>query len=241
METNHINKIGIVIAALNLDNIRLSPLFSDILNLNIDIVVCLPKGKGIMPSESGILIIEQNSKGIYNALNSGISYISKSCTHYIVCGDDDLINMESLKKLTSMIPDLSENRIYSGTVYNEKESCIMRPKKGFVSYHLHKGLISEHSVGTLIPISLHNQFGYYSEDYKIASDCDFLMKLYRNDIIFEVLDLELGNYNGGGVSNSNASVGLLEMKTISHDLSVFASILQSLKYIKYRSSELFNW
>ena len=82
--------------------------------------------------------------------------------------------------------------------FNKKLNSI---KKGPIWLVGPKNYITGHSLGSLIKKNLHNKFGLYSLDLKIASDTLFLLKVIRGGSNIIHCNKEIGIFGENGISN----------------------------------------
>lgn len=152
---------------------------------------------------SGLNIINQESCGIYNAINTAIKKVATE--YYVVVGTDDVVYPKSIEKCLSK--DCRE-QIISGVV--EVRGQLIR-NHGLVFFKAHKALVSEHAVGTIIKKKLHDSHGMYCEKYHIAADALFLLRCHLAKVNFSRSDYLFGKYSGEGVSTRRHSLAQIEL------------------------------
>jgi hypothetical protein len=178
--------------------------------------------------------------GIYNALNTAIKI--SAAKYYITVGSDDDLNAESFDLLLNNLKEnsfLSADVIALPVIIND---TIKHRNKLIPSFISATGLISSHSVGTVIKKELHFEFGYYDESYKILSDSLFIVKIYRNNKKFIYPKLKpLGSFSLSGISNNNHSLKIIEAYNYNIELGgsrILQSILLMLRIIKYKVEKI---
>jgi glycosyltransferase involved in cell wall biosynthesis len=150
--------------------------------------------------EYGIRIgpwISEPDSGIYNALNKAVRLAGGQ--YYIPLGCDDVL-----------LPTAAEDLIFHARCHKVimgKVQCIGRTG--------HQRKIYNHSAGTLISMSAHDQLGLYDESYKIAADTKFL-ELAKQAGLVNRIDQEVGKFVLGGAS-SNYSKNILEHARAMHE------------------------
>lgn len=151
-------------------------------------------------------VIIQDGDGIYNALNNGISEIKNTADAYIVCGSDDIIHFDVCARVWS------KTSAYVTGAFLVGDTGASHMAKRWLLTDAHKSIISEHSVGTIFPIELHDRFGLYDETYRIAGDADFILKLAKNGIFPVSLDENFGRYAITGLSQTQFELGQKELR-----------------------------
>lgn len=124
-------------------------------------------------------LIEENSAGVYPALNQGIRKLSETCDFYMYLGDDDLLFPTSIKNLSHHFESESVVAAYGAIDYIDKDmKVIMRnPTYFFAVFMLCwvPNLIP--NPGAIIRISAWDKLQGYDERYRWASDLDFWIRL----------------------------------------------------------------
>ncbi|CAN1563774.1 putative glycosyl transferase [Burkholderiaceae bacterium] len=159
--------------------------------------------------DENIQFYSKLDSGIYSALNFALT----KCTSdfYLVVGSDDSLHAKSLLIIDEMIQygEFEGIDIASFPVLINKKIFhrkLMRPC--FVSVG---GLVSSHSVGTLIRRSLHESIGDYDEKYKILADAFFLRRAYENGAQFKHYKEPItGCFSTVGISNTQHARRILE-------------------------------
>ena len=164
-------------------------------------------GSGI--GDDNIHFYSKHDLGIYNALNFALN----KCTSdfYLVVGSDDSLDAKALLIIDEMI----RHGVFEGidvasfpVLMNKKifHRKFMRPC--FVSV---SGLVSSHSVGTLIRRGLHESIGDYDENYRILADALFLRRAYEKGAQFKHFKEPVtGCFSTAGISNTQHARRILE-------------------------------
>ena len=156
-----------------------------------------------------VQFISEPDKGIYSALNRSLSECSSE--FYLVVGSDDSIEPRAIIAIGEMIRSgkfatldvASFPVMIDGRPFRRKR---MRPH--FVSV---SGLISSHSVGTIIRRSLHDTAGLYDENYRILADALFIRRAYQAGARFRHFEgPTTGSFSLSGVSSTQHSRRILE-------------------------------
>ena len=170
-----------------------------------------------------IKIYNQKGFGIYNALNEGM----KLCNGKIIGilhSDDEFINQEIISEIVSKFFEKNFDILFSNIYYTKKNDTnrIIRKwknnlKEGIQSNQelnnlINKGWMPPHT-SIFFKRDLLNEIGNYDENFKISSDYDFIIRLFRNQKIkFFYLDKFTIKMRSGGMSNKNLKNILLKIK-----------------------------
>jgi glycosyltransferase involved in cell wall biosynthesis len=137
--------------------------------------------------------------GLYDALNKAIKL--SSTDYYMVIGGDDYLYTDAVLSINRTIASKIFD-IYTGCVVTDnniilKPATIPRFRSGHLFY------VSQHSVGSIIKKSLHEDVGFYSNFFPIAADKHFLLKAiekYSKSVHY--FDSVLGFYSTKGISST---------------------------------------
>lgn len=154
------------------------------------------------PFENKKIIIKKNST-IYEAINIGIK---KSTGHIIsILNSDDFYNNSGI--LEKIYKEFKKNKttdVISGNVVyfkNNKFNKITRYYKAsdFKINEIYTGMMPPHT-GTFIKKSIYNKYGLYNEKYKIASDYDYFVKIFKKKINYHRVNYVTTRMRAGGIS-----------------------------------------
>lgn len=164
--------------------------------------------------------------GIYSALNEAIRQ-SKS-PYYIVAGLDDTLYTNSLRQLIDCLSSQPLNNFGVLTFPVKVNNKTLHPKRWYPLHLSVRGLLASHSVGTVIRKSVHEDFGYYDESYKILADSLFIKKSFLGGVKFIHFQKPImGEFSTEGISSKYHSLRLLEAYdyNVSSGSSVFVQSL----------------
>jgi glycosyltransferase len=154
-----------------------------------------------------VIIHSSKDKGIYHALNKGINL----STGEIICflnSDDFYFDKNTISKVINCFKIFNADIVYGNLNYISRYNLkIIRKWKSndFSYYLLKKGWMPPHP-STFIKKKIIDKTHYFNTNYKISSDYDFLIKLFRNDLLKKkYLDEIIVNMRIGGISNNNIS------------------------------------
>jgi glycosyltransferase involved in cell wall biosynthesis len=153
------------------------------------------------------IIIHQKKSGIYNAMNLGIK---KSKGDYIcILNADDIFNSNvTIEEVVKKIIKNNDYSIFLGDIVffdseNFKKINRNYDVKNFNKNLLKFGIMPPHP-GTFIKKEIYLKYGMYEENYKIASDFDFFLRiLYKNNNNFKKLNLLITRMKTGGISGKD--------------------------------------
>ena len=166
------------------------------------------------------VFISEKDSGIYDALNKGIQ--NSSGDFITILHSDDLFsNPYVVSNMINKISDSNAEICFSDLVIiNKDTSKILRYYKVyFFNIWLFKiGWMPPHPT-FFIKKSLFCEFGLYSLNYKLASDFDFLVRIFYNrEIKWFYLNQVNVKMRSGGASNLNLKNKLIICKEISQSL-----------------------
>lgn len=239
MQNNKLLKVSLITPILKVDK-SLKNLATS-LNLQLNhatnwIVVGEKKIKknflsNIKRNNKNIIFKESENKGIYAAINEALR-LSNTKQYYLILGqDDEIANAKLFKEIVDQInfdknTDLNADIYQLNTVSQNKKELnkISKLKQNF------SPVFSHHSGGMLIKTALHKKFGYYDENYKLASDYKFLKKIKKKIFIkkTDILSAKIGVY---GSSAKKPLYGLYERLLI--DIEKKSRLIRATIILKY--------
>lgn len=158
--------------------------------------------------------ISEPDKGIYNAMNKGISQSNGEYLLFLNSGDTlfDKNVLQNLSKKTTNGVD-----IYYGNVNlvdnNEHEELRFFPEKLTFDFFLEKTITHQ---AAIIRKSLFDDIFYYNENFKLVSDWEFFIcAICKFNKPYKQLNLTIANYGLDGISSDPIHKNLLlkERKT----------------------------
>ena len=167
-------------------------------------------------------IISEKDSGMYYALNKGL----KIATGEIICllhSDDIFINRNVLEKISRYFLDPSVSAVYSDLYYVSKKNPDKIVRKWISSPYyqgaLKYGWMPPHPT-LFIRQSHYNELGGFNTDFRISSDYDFIIRLFKiKNINIVYIPEALVNMRTGGASNGNIK-------------SIFKKTLEDYKIVK---------
>ncbi|MDO5571255.1 MAG: glycosyltransferase family 2 protein [Bacteroidales bacterium] len=154
-------------------------------------------------------LVSEKDKGIYDAMNKGITLSSGKYLHFLNSGDvyhDDLV----LKSIFTKENDC--DYIYGNANFINQKKIIKKiyPLK-LDMYFFFTDNICHQSL--FFKKDLFDRFGLYNIQYKICSDWIFLLEtIIRNNSSYKKYDLVVVDYDTTGVSSLNQDKNLYERR-----------------------------
>jgi len=162
------------------------------------------------------VLVSEPDKGLYDALNKGIKLASGDIIG-ILHSDDIFAKENVLSEVSSLMASTSADVCFSDLVIeNSKTGKVIRyySSKYFKRILLRTGWMPPHPA-TFIRKSIFERFGYYSLDYKIASDLDFFLRIFNSKTTsWCYLEDITVRMKSGGASNQGLKSKILIMKEI---------------------------
>lgn len=131
-----------------------------------------------------IIIHSSKDKGIYYALNKGIDL----STGEIICflnSDDFYFDKNTISKVVNCFKISNADVVYGNLNYITKNNSKVLRKwisNDFNFFLLKKGWMPPHP-STFVKKKIINKKKWFNTNYKISADYDFLIKLFRNDLL----------------------------------------------------------
>jgi GT2 family glycosyltransferase len=178
-------RIGVVIPTLGQNSEWLeASVKSAFLNLPNEIVLVLREPNSsvqeIANRYSSRIVIE-NKKGVYTALNRGISEIENDVEAFCFLGDDDLLEPNALIRLKNVMENSGAMAVFGSIAYVDENLQVLMQNKGYRfavrTISILPNLIP--NPGTLISVEAWQKCGGYDESLSFASDLDFWLKLRK--------------------------------------------------------------
>ena len=163
------------------------------------------------------IFISESDRGIYDAINKGISRSSGEIIAILHSDDrfcDQCVVADMVKR---MAESRAEFCFSDMVIVDESSDKVLRyyMANHFKRWMLRVGWMPPHPT-CFIKKSLFDEFGLYSLDYKIAGDFDFLVRIfYARDINWAYLNRVTIKMRQGGVSNA----GFLSKRIIAKEIN----------------------
>ena len=173
-------------------------------------------------------IYNQKGFGIYNALNEGLKICNGNIIG-ILHSDDEFVDKEIISNVASKFLEKDLDILFSNIYYTRKKNInnILRDWKSnleegiqsnkFLNEKIINGWMPPHP-GIFFKKDLLTKIGYFDENFKISSDYDFIIRLFRDeDLKIFFLNKHTIKMRIGGISNKNIKNILIK---ISEDFKI---------------------
>jgi glycosyltransferase len=153
-----------------------------------------------------LILSTSSDNGIYDALNKGINLSSGDIVG-ILHSDDFYKDNKVLKTIAETFKKTDADLVYGDLVYVNKKypfKVLRYWKAGkYFKKNLFNGWMPPHPT-VFIKRSVFNRIGKYKTNYKISSDYDFLVRVFRKKNIKKIyISKILVNMRIGGMSNNS--------------------------------------
>lgn len=145
--------------------------------------------------------LSEKDRGIYDAMNKGVSLASKKWINFMNCGDC-FYNLDVLKKIIeSKIEDYDV--IYGNTKisYTDQDFSLIKVAPSIIQDSLKKFGANLIHQSIFFKTHIHKHLLYNTQDYKIASDYDLIYRFYSKGHSFHALPLTVSIFHTGGSSD----------------------------------------
>lgn len=166
-------------------------------------------------SQRNTILVSEADNGIYNAMNKGLA-LCKGDFIFILNSDDIFSTSKVVEDVVAkFLLDPSIDCIYGNVnfVSDKRFGPSRNWRSGtFHPLKLHYGWAPPHPA-TVVRRSVYEKIGNFDENLKIASDYDFLVRLFkRSDLSKKFVDKYFVTMRAGGVSNSGIKNFFLKMR-----------------------------
>ncbi|WP_051420668.1 glycosyltransferase family 2 protein [Helicobacter pametensis] len=167
-------------------------------------------------------LLSEKDKGIYDAMNKGITLATKEWINFMNCGDR-FYDLDVLEKVAR--EDIAGYDVVYGKtqiVYTEALSIIKTPPQNIYSSLKKFGANLIHQ-SVFFKTHLHKQLPYDVKNYKLASDYDLIYQFYNHNCSFKSLTLIISIFHTGGSSDIQGILRTNETFQIAkkHNLNLF--------------------
>lgn len=144
--------------------------------------------------------VSERDKGIYDAMNKGIAVATGDYIIFMNAGDR-FHSFNIIKNI--FIENINDDIIYGNTLLDTDGEIRLSIAKGFEKIKYGMPFCHQSVFVKLSLMKKHN----FSLEYKLASDYNFFMSLYKNKVSFKKIDEIISIYD-----NCGASMSLLTIK-----------------------------
>lgn len=171
--------------------------------------------------EGRLRIISAPDKGIYDAMNIGVSLATGDVVG-ILNSDDFYTSDDILEKVAEKMQDEQLDAVYGDVHYispDDLNKCVRYySSKKFKPSLMRYGYMPAHP-SFYCRRELFDKFGFFDTQYRIAADFDLLLRfIYLGKINMKYLPLDFVTMRVGGVSTAGVKSHLRVMKEHQHSL-----------------------
>ena len=171
----------------------------------------------------------EKDKGIWDALNKGISKAKGTYLNFMNSGDT-YADKNTLSSIFNH--NLYGDIIYGNTlnIYKDKELKITHPSEITLSFLCNKTINHQ---SAFISNKLQKKF-YYDSNYKYTSDRKFWIQAALDNATFQYINLDIAKYDCNGISSKNLKIVQQEHQTIIKEIIpeiIYKDIIQLNTYI----------
>lgn len=156
--------------------------------------------------------ISEPDKGIYDAMNKGLSKAHGDLIG--ILNSDDWYSPNILWEIATQYIKYGDDNIFHGNIrfcYKNGSNKIAKPCLKLNK--LYKGTLLFHPT-IFVPKNIYIKYGKFDTKYKIAADYDFILRCYINHLNFVHINQVITNMSMEGESNKNIIKGFKEVMHI---------------------------
>ena len=151
--------------------------------------------------------VSEKDKGIYNALNKGISLATGDIIGFLH-SDDVLFSCHSIEQIASAFSDPSIDVVYGDLQYCRDGKIVRRWKSNaFQPHSLKYGWMPPHPT-MYVRREVYQQVGEYDEWFRISADYDMMLRIFTAGYKSQYIPKVLVCMETGGASNKNTKARL---------------------------------
>ena len=150
--------------------------------------------------------ISEKDKGIYDAMNKGVSLAKGHIVGFI--NSDDMLNSnDCVAEIVKAFETTNSDVVYGDKIYtksNNPDKVIRYWRAGeYNRNNFKKGWMPPH-LSTYIRRELYEKYGQYRMDFKIAADYELMFRfMYKNNAKSKYLPKVIARMRAGGISNKS--------------------------------------
>lgn len=152
--------------------------------------------------DGNLIHISEPDKGIYDAMNKGISMARGKVIGLL--NSDDYYFETTLLNVYKAYSNSNFSTIITGELLfksGDREQLLKTSEKRFVKKIKHYKNGVRHPA-TFVPKIIYDEIGLFNLDYKIAADAEFIFRIHKAGYGFKFLNEPLTVMSDGGISNS---------------------------------------
>lgn len=183
--------------------------------------------------------ISEPDKGIYDAMNKGISKSSGSIIGLL--NSDDYLTKDSIRKVVNIYNTNNDKEYFviSGLMSRVDLNGNTIYVKKHHSYQKFSQLIKQATPishpALFVPKVVYEKYGYFDTSLKILADYEFILRIFYSGVDFILADEVITHFREGGISDKNIMRRTLESyKARKKYMSTSLNIKQTLKFLVTR-------
>lgn len=155
--------------------------------------------------------VSEPDKGIYDAMNKGISYATGDLIGLI--NSDDWYADDVFQTIVKAYLISDRKTLLHGDIayYKCGKITIYKPAMNLASFWY--GTVVAHPT-VFVPKCIYEEYGVFDRSYKIAADYDLLLRLFLQGVGYRYLSCVVTHMSDGGVSSVNMIAGYREVLRI---------------------------
>lgn len=155
---------------------------------------------------SGFVVVSESDNGVYDAINKGI----RMCTSDVIGllhSDDVLAGPETIELVMKHFEEQPELDVVYGDLIIYDES-LTKPKRywktgNYEKGFLQKGWMPPHPT-LFVRSRVFEKYGLYDTSYRVSADYDFILRIFKSDVLIgKYIPEVLVHMRGGGLSSKN--------------------------------------
>lgn len=184
---------------------------------------------------SGIQVYSEPDKGIYDAMNKGISKASGEIIGIV--NSDDYYEVDAVENVVRAREELLKIQLEceSYHILYGMERLLQDGKETAVVINHHENLLNQMITHPtcFVTKKLYEDKGSFNLDYKYSADYEFMLRMYKDSqVVFTPIYKIISNYALGGASGTAAAY--METMKLMHEYGAISS--KQYKFLKLKNS-----
>jgi glycosyltransferase involved in cell wall biosynthesis len=178
-------------------------------------------------------IISEKDKGIYDAMNKGISLANGSLVGII--NSDDWYEIDAVEKIVSSFLSNTNFDVYYGVLRFLALDGNTSAIQGISHENLKNSMISHPTC--FVQLNTYRKHGIFNTNYRIAADYEFILRIYLKGCNFYFIEEILANFSHGGVSTVNN----YDLKSEILSIKLYHSLISTSNYFLHKIYLFFRY
>lgn len=177
--------------------------------------------------------VSESDKGIYDAMNKGIKMAAGEWIGII--NSDDWYELEACELIQNTTELMPNTQLIYGALRIFRNQEITSIEQIYHTELPHRPI---NHPSTFYKKNLHEQYGYYSTELRIASDDNFLLNCFYNNAIFCPISNIIANFRLGGASSKMILIGYIENRNNRYKLNYLSKKQYYISILKVKLSTI---